>query len=71
MVQWLRAQAPNAGDRCSIPGQGTNSPMLQLKPGAATQIDILLKEKKTVEIVPCRDRRWSGEGDPGRGKSPS
>ena len=30
-VQWLRLHAPNAGDPGSIPGQGTRSPMPQLK----------------------------------------
>ena len=31
----FRNQAANAGDQGSIPGQGTKSPMLQPKPGAA------------------------------------
>jgi len=35
MVQWLRLQAPNAGGQGSIPGQGTRSHMLQLRPRAA------------------------------------
>ena len=35
VVQWLRLWAPKAGDPNSIPGQGTRSHMLQLRPGAA------------------------------------
>ena len=35
VVQWLRLQAPNAGGQGSIPGQGTRSHMLQLRPRAA------------------------------------
>ena len=31
MVQWLRLGIPNAVGPGSIPGQGTKSPMLQLK----------------------------------------
>ena len=31
VVQWLRLYTPNAGGRGSIPGQGTESHMLQLK----------------------------------------
>ena len=34
-VQWLRLHASTAGVTCSIPGQGTRSHMLQLRPGAA------------------------------------
>ena len=32
---WLRLDAPNAGDQGSIPGQGTESYTLQLWPGTA------------------------------------
>ena len=35
LVQWLRLSAPNAGGPGSIPGQGTRSHMLQLRPGEA------------------------------------
>ena len=35
LVQWLRLSAPNAGGPGLIPGQGTGSHMLQLRPGAA------------------------------------
>ena len=38
VVQWLRFQAPNAGDPGLIPGQGTRSHMQHLKPGAAKYI---------------------------------
>ena len=34
VVQWLRLHAPNAGGQGSIPGEGTRSHMLQLRPGA-------------------------------------
>ena len=34
-VQWLGLCAPNAGDPGSIPGQGTEFCMLQLRPKAA------------------------------------
>ena len=33
MVQWLRLRTPNAGGLGLIPGEGTRSPMLQLRPG--------------------------------------
>ena len=35
VVQWLRLHAPNAGDLGLIPGQGTRSHMLQLRPSTA------------------------------------
>ena len=38
LVQWLRLQAPNAGELGSIPGQGTKTPVLLLRPGAAKYI---------------------------------
>ena len=34
VVQWLRLCTSNAGGPGSIPGQGTRSYMLQLRPGA-------------------------------------
>ena len=34
-VQWLRLHAPNAGDLGLIPGQGTRSHMLPLRPNTA------------------------------------
>ena len=34
VVQWLRLQAPNAGDPGSFPGRETRSLMLQLRPDA-------------------------------------
>ena len=33
--QWLRLHTPNAGNPGSIPGQGTRSHMLQIRPSAA------------------------------------
>ena len=35
VVQWLRLWAPIARDPGSIPGQGTGSHVLQLRPGVA------------------------------------
>ena len=35
MVQWLRLRALNAGGPGLIPGQGTRSHMLQLRPSTA------------------------------------
>ena len=35
MVQWLRLHALNAGGPGLIPGQGTRSHMLQLRPSTA------------------------------------
>ena len=35
VVQWLGVCTPNAGGPASIPGQGTRSHMLQLKPSTA------------------------------------
>ena len=35
LVQWLTLSAPKAGGPGLIPGQGTRSHMLQLRPGAA------------------------------------
>ena len=40
MVQWLRLCAPNAGDLCPIPGQGTRSSMPQLRPRTVKKINI-------------------------------
>ena len=39
VVQWLRLRAPHAGSPDSIPGQGTRSHMLQLRPGTAKQVN--------------------------------
>ena len=36
VVQWLRLGSPSAGARGSIPGQGTRSHMLQLRPDGTT-----------------------------------
>ena len=38
VVQWLRLHAPNAGGPGLIPGRGTRSRMLQLRPGTAENI---------------------------------
>ena len=45
VVQWLRLHTPNAEGSGSIPGQGTRSHMLQLRPGTA-------KKKKLLKIYP-------------------
>ena len=39
VVQWLRLQTPNAGGPGLIPGQGTRSHILQLKPNMAQLIN--------------------------------
>ena len=49
MVQWLRLLTLNAEDPGSIPKQGTRSHMLQLRPGAAKEINIQkIKESLTL-----------------------
>ena len=40
VVLWLKLCAPNAGCLGLIPGQGTKSHRLQLRPGAAKKINI-------------------------------
>ena len=35
VVQWLEPQGPSSGGLGSIPGEGTRSHMLQLRPAAA------------------------------------
>ena len=47
VVQWLRLQAPNAGDPGSIPDQETRSHILQLRPSAVKY------KKKGKEIKHC------------------
>ena len=39
VAQWLRVRTPNAGGLGSIPGQGTRSHMLQLRPSAAKKVN--------------------------------
>ena len=53
MVQWLRLQAPNAGDPGLIPGQGTRSPMLQLRPShiQINKINIFKKKIGTINVT--------------------
>ena len=45
VVQWLRLHASNAESLGSIPGQGTRSHMLQLRPSVNKQINKILKKK--------------------------
>ena len=45
VVQWLKLCAPNSGGTGSIPGWGTRSHMLQLRPCAAKK-----KKKKEIKI---------------------
>ena len=40
VVWWLRLPTPNVGDPGLIPGQGTRSNLLQLRPSTAKQINI-------------------------------
>ena len=50
MVQWLRFPTPSAGDPGSLPGQGTKSHMLQLRPSTAIK-----KKKKRIYIYAHRE----------------
>ena len=45
VVQWLRLCAPSAGGLGSIPGQGTRTHTLPLRPTGAKQIKINIKER--------------------------
>ena len=52
VAQWLRLRALNAGGLGLILGQGTGSPMLQLRPGAVRHINKIkgfFKKKKEEE----------------------
>ena len=54
MAQWLRRCTPNAGGLGLIPGQGTRSPMLQLRLGTGKEKKIrkcLIKQKKKTQII--------------------
>jgi len=42
LVQWLRLRAPSAEDLGLIPGQGTRSSVLPLRPGIANYIYIYI-----------------------------
>ena len=46
VVQWLMLWAPNAGGPGSIPGEGTRSHMLQLRPQSSQINKQILKQKK-------------------------
>jgi len=51
VVHWLSLYAPSAGGPGLIPGQGTRSHRLQVRPGRATYIiNIFLKEEER-EII--------------------
>ena len=55
MVQWLRLCAPNTRGLALIPGQGTMSCMLKLRPRAAkkekeTNKDNMLNQDKSTQI---------------------
>ena len=45
VVQWLRLCAPSAGGLGWIPGQGTRTHTLPLRPTGAKQIKINIKER--------------------------
>ena len=57
VVQWLRLQVPHAGDPGVIPGQGTRSPMLQLRPSHIQINKINIFKKKSVTINITEDNR--------------
>ena len=48
VVQWLGPRAPNEGCLGLIPGQGTKSHRLQLRPGAAKKINIKNESNRGV-----------------------
>ena len=50
VAQWLRLRAPTTEGLGSIPGQGTRSHMLQLRPGAAKQRNIKKKKQKAYKL---------------------
>ena len=49
VVQLLRLQALNAGGPCLIPGQGTRSHMLQLRPSTDKYINIYFLQLKKIK----------------------
>ena len=57
MVQWLRLQAPNAGGRGLIPGQGTTSHMLTGMP----QRRILMLQLKILHAAMKTQHRQTNE----------
>ena len=57
MVHWLRLRAPNAGSPGLIPGQGTGSHMLQLKPSAAKEINIKKQASKQKMLFPLKKKK--------------
>ena len=57
VAQSLRLCAPNAGSPGLIPGQGTGSHMLQLKPGAAKEINIKKQASKQKMLFPLKKNK--------------
>ena len=59
VVQWLRLPTPNAGAPGSIPGQGTRSHTLQLRPGTTKFYKYLsrfpLKKAHMAEVKGVRE----------------
>ena len=68
VVQWLRLLAPTAGDLGSIPGQGTRSPMPQLKISYATT---KTKRRRRRGQDTCRERRSKDRHILGSGSLPT
>ena len=54
---WLRLRAPSAGSPGLIPGQGTGSHMLQLKPGAAKERNIKKQASKQKILFPLKRKK--------------
>ena len=64
-VQWLRLLAPPAGDLGSTPGQGTRSPMPQLKFSNATaKTEKRRRGQDTCREGLSKDRHILGSGSP-------
>ena len=69
-VQWLNLQAPQAGSRRSLPGQGTRFHLLQVKILPATRkVETLRAASKTQrsQIRKCFFKRKKGEIGIGHG----
>ena len=57
VVQWLRLHSSNAGGPGSIPGQGTRSHTLQLRPGTINKYNaskMKIKTTMSYHLIPIR-----------------
>ena len=60
VVQCLRLHTPNAGGPSSIPGKGTRSHMLQLRPDPANKFFFFNERKKKILSLILVDSQWAG-----------